>query len=195
MTPLPAASYPRSFDSGASPPRPRLVDKMRKGRKGTGFPGGPSHPPALPRPLPRIPRSLPTQKPAASACPLPRPRQHSRRPVPDTQKSTESRFRVTCPLCPSQTRRGGGRAEEGRRGPGKPGGPDSARLRPGGPPLRDPSPSSAPGGSGPPQCSPRAGGLRPRRTLARSLARSLTTVTGDTMAETAAAGTGSGLQG
>lgn len=64
-----------------------------------------------------------------------------------TRRNQQSRFRVTCPRCPSPTRRGGGRAEGERRGPGKPGGPDRGRLQSGRPPLRGPSPASAPRGS------------------------------------------------
>lgn len=57
-------------------------------------------------------------------------RQPPRRPASDTQTSTKSRFRVTCPLFSSFPRAGGGCPEEGRPGSGVPG-LDSARLPPG----------------------------------------------------------------
>lgn len=149
---------------------------------------------------PEDPVTLPPSLALSHAAPSSRrrhpscPRQHSRRPVPDAQKSTVTLpSHVPAVSLPDAE----GRGARGGRAP-RAGAAGRPRQRP--PPAGEtaaagPSPSSAPG-LGPPQCSPRAGGLGPRRTLARSLARSLTTVTGDTMAEAAAAaGTGSGLRG
>lgn len=66
--------------------------------------------------------------------------------------------------------------------------------RPGTPAAAGPLPFLGPQWLGLSQPSLQAGGLWPRQTLARSLARSLTTVTGDTMAAAAAAAAGTPLR-
>lgn len=110
------------------------------------------------------------------------------RPAPDTRKSTKSRFsRARC-FPPSRGPAGarGGGCRSGMRGA------VTAPLRQrdaGGRRIDLSSYRPRPAARGKrPQLKSQAGGLRPRRTLARSLARShITTVTGDTMAAAAAA--------
>lgn len=169
MTPLPAACYQRCLDSGASP-LPKRVYKMRKRRKQIW-----DRIPRRAQTVTLLPSSAVSHASLSSAhaepgskllyLPVPSSNPADSR---QTQKSTKSRFRVTCPLCPSLPRTGRGR---GGRAPWvwERGGLDSDRPRPGTQPLPDPRPSWAPV-AWPLQCSPQAGGLRPRRTLARSLA-------------------------
>lgn len=140
----------------------------------------------LPSPTP--PRGLPTQNPAARCCPLPPPGSDPAEPrkTPRDPQSHASESRAHC-FPPARPRARGAR-RRGAAGPGS-GGRDSAA-----PPPRLPARPRLPA-AWPAAAQFPAGGLRPRGTPARSLARSLTTVTGDTMAAAAAAaGTRSELQ-
>lgn len=160
---------------------------MRSGRKQVwpGFPRGPSHPPALPRPLPRLPVVCPrrTWRPAAVAS-------LSLAATPPTRVGHTDINKVTLPshvptvfLPPP-----GGR---GLRGGGAPRVPGAGPLTAPASPPEDANRRGIPALPRPPTAWPAAaqspGRWAPAAPDTGSLARSLTTVTGDTMAAAAAA--------